>query len=44
MVTLIAQVGDVRVSATFMSFGDAKADTVALDEVFTAAVQKVQNS
>ncbi|WP_397517493.1 MULTISPECIES: sensor domain-containing protein [unclassified Rhodococcus (in: high G+C Gram-positive bacteria)] len=44
MITLIAQVGDVRVSATFMSFGDAKADTVALDEVFTAAVQKVQNS
>ena len=44
MVTLIAQVGDVRVSATFMSFGDAKADTVALDDVFTAAVQKVQNS
>ncbi len=44
MVTLIAQVGDVRVSATFMSFGDAKADTVALDELFTAAVQKVQNS
>jgi hypothetical protein len=44
MITLIGQVGDVRVSATFMSFGDAKADTVALDEVFTAAVQKVQNS
>ncbi|WP_072687687.1 DUF5642 family protein [Rhodococcus marinonascens] len=44
MVTLMAQVGDVRISATFMSFGDTKADTVALDEVFTAAVQKVHNS
>ncbi|WP_070378315.1 sensor domain-containing protein [Rhodococcus sp. WMMA185] len=43
MVTLIAQVGDVRVSATFMSFGDTKADTAALDQVFTAAVQKVHN-
>ncbi|MEV0946404.1 DUF5642 family protein [Rhodococcus sp. NPDC049939] len=43
MVTLIARVGDVRVSTTFMSFGGAKADTAALDQVFTAAVQKVQN-
>lgn len=44
MVTLMAQVGDVRVSATFMSFGDAKPDTVALDELFTAAVHRVQTS
>ncbi|MFZ2178505.1 MAG: DUF5642 family protein [Rhodococcus sp. (in: high G+C Gram-positive bacteria)] len=43
MLTLLAQVGDVRVSATHMSFGDAKADTAALDEVFTAAVLRVQN-
>ncbi|MCQ4122246.1 DUF5642 family protein [Rhodococcus tibetensis] len=42
MATVIAQVGDVRVSATFMSFGDASADTVALDDLFTKAVQKVQ--
>ncbi|WP_244373310.1 DUF5642 family protein [Rhodococcus sp. ZPP] len=42
MLTLIAQVGDVRVSATFMSFGHATADTSALDDVFTRAVQKVR--
>ncbi|MGF7124940.1 MULTISPECIES: sensor domain-containing protein [unclassified Rhodococcus (in: high G+C Gram-positive bacteria)] len=40
MLTLIAQVDDVRVQATFMSFG-ADADTAALDELFTAAVLKV---
>uniref|UniRef100_UPI0037CB5BD9 DUF5642 family protein n=1 Tax=Rhodococcus oxybenzonivorans TaxID=1990687 RepID=UPI0037CB5BD9 len=43
MLTLIAQVGDVRVSATFMSFGHATADTSALDDVFTKAVQKVRS-
>ncbi|RDI31549.1 PknH-like protein [Rhodococcus sp. AG1013] len=40
MLTLIAQLDDVRVQATFMSFG-ADADTAALDELFTAAVLKV---
>lgn len=42
MVTLIAQVDDVQVSATFMSFGDGEPDTTTLDELFTAAVAKVQ--
>lgn len=42
MATRIAQVGGVRVLATFMSFGTAEPDTAALDGVFTAAVQKVR--
>ncbi|CAM2913215.1 DUF5642 domain-containing protein [Prescottella defluvii] len=42
MLTLIAQVDDVRVQATSMSFGDsAGTDTAALDELFTSAVLKV---
>jgi Domain of unknown function (DUF5642) len=41
MLTLVAQIKDVRVSATYMSFGDGKPDTVVLDQVFTEAVQKV---
>lgn len=41
MLTLMAQVGDVRVAATYMSFGDESTDAATLDEVFTAAVQKV---
>lgn len=41
MLTLVAQIKDVRVSATYMSFGDGKPDTVVLDQVFTEAVQRV---
>jgi hypothetical protein len=41
MLTLVAQIDDVRVSATYMSFGDGKPDTVVLDQVFTEAVQRV---
>lgn len=41
MLTLIGQVGDVRVSATFMTFGDAKPDVAVLDQLFTEAVQRV---
>ncbi|MGY4101787.1 sensor domain-containing protein [Nocardia sp. R16R-3T] len=42
MQTMTGQVADVRITVTYMTFGDAKPDTVALDELFTMAVQKVQ--
>lgn len=46
MLTLLAQVGDVRIAATLMTFGAANgtgnAATVQLDQAFTAAVQKVR--
>ncbi|MFE3291561.1 sensor domain-containing protein [Rhodococcus sp. NPDC059234] len=42
MLTLVGQVGDVRVSATYMSFGAGKPDSATLDQVFTEAVQKVR--
>lgn len=44
MLTLIAQVADVRVQATYMSFGAGPGprDTAVLDELFTAAVQRVR--
>ncbi|RVW03520.1 DUF5642 family protein [Rhodococcus spongiicola] len=41
MVTLFAQVGDVRVQATSMSFGAAH-DTATLDDLFTSAVLRVR--
>lgn len=44
MLTLIAQVGDVRVSATHMTFGADKPDTATLDQVFTEAVQRVRDA
>ncbi|KAA0926588.1 MULTISPECIES: DUF5642 family protein [unclassified Rhodococcus (in: high G+C Gram-positive bacteria)] len=44
MLTLMAQVDGVRVSATFMSFGSGTPDAMTLDELFTAAVQKVGQS
>lgn len=44
MLTLIAQIGDVRVSATHMTFGGDKPDTAALDQVFTEAVQRVRDA
>lgn len=42
MLTLMAQVGDVRIAATYMSFDSEAPDAATLDEVFTAAVQKVK--
>lgn len=44
MLTLIAQVDDLRIQATYMSFGAAPGgdDAAVLDELFTAAVQKVR--
>lgn len=39
--SLIAQVRDVRVSATFMSFGAGVPDSATLDQVFTEAVARV---
>jgi hypothetical protein len=42
MLTLMAQVGDVRISATYMSFDDTAPDAATLDEIFTTAVLKVK--
>ncbi|WP_433632884.1 sensor domain-containing protein [Nocardia sp. CA-120079] len=42
MQTLTGQVADVRITVTYMTFGDAKPDTAALDELFTTAVRKVK--
>ncbi|MFE7800082.1 DUF5642 family protein [Nocardia sp. NPDC057440] len=44
MQTLTGQVGDVRITVTYMSFSDAKPDTAALDELFTTAVQRVRQA
>ncbi|WP_245567852.1 sensor domain-containing protein [Nocardia jiangxiensis] len=41
MRTLAAQIGDVRIIATYLTFGDDKPDMTALDQVFTATVQDV---
>lgn len=42
MLTLMAQVGDVRIAVTLMTFGATEPSTAPLDEAFTAAVQKVR--
>lgn len=44
MLTLIAQVADVRVQATYMSFGAGPGphDAAVLDELFSTAVQQVR--
>ncbi|WP_442941217.1 DUF5642 family protein [Nocardia sp. NBC_00403] len=44
MQTLTGQVGDVRIAVTYMSFSAVKPDTVALDELFTTAVQRVKQA
>lgn len=44
MRTLAAQIGDVRVLATYLSFGDGRPDMDALDQVFTAAVGDVRKA
>ncbi|MFD4294857.1 sensor domain-containing protein [Rhodococcus sp. NPDC058505] len=41
MLKLFAQVDDVRISATHMSFGAGTPDSVTLDQLFTETVQKV---
>ncbi|MFJ1456771.1 DUF5642 family protein [Nocardia sp. N2S4-5] len=41
MRTRLAQIGDVRVNATYMTFGDGAPDTAALDHVFGVAVGNV---
>ncbi|PPJ23485.1 hypothetical protein C5E45_28710 [Nocardia nova] len=40
--TLFAQVGDIRIETTAMTFGADAPDTTGLDQVFTAAVAKVR--
>ncbi|MBF6329671.1 DUF5642 family protein [Nocardia transvalensis] len=40
--TLLAQIGDVRINATYMGFGDGRPDTAGLDQVFTATVGDVR--
>ncbi|WP_089243051.1 hypothetical protein [Rhodococcoides kyotonense] len=42
MLTLMAQIDGTRVAATYMSFDDSAPDAATLDELFTAAVQKVK--
>ncbi|MGF6883016.1 hypothetical protein ABIA39_001957 [Nocardia sp. GAS34] len=42
MRTLAAQLGDVRITATYLSFGDGTPDMEGLDQVFTAAVADVR--
>ncbi len=42
MRALAAQIGDVRIIATYLTFGADKPDMTALDQVFTAAVQDVR--
>lgn len=41
MRTLVAQVRDVRITATYLGFGDGAPDTEGLDQVFTAALEDV---
>lgn len=41
MLSLVAQVDDIRITATYMSFGELEPDSATLDGLFTAAVQKV---
>jgi hypothetical protein len=42
MQTLAAQIGDVRITATCLTFGDGTPDAEGLDQVFTAAVGDVR--
>lgn len=42
MQTRTAQVGDVRITVTYMTFGGGAPGAAALDELFTTAVRKVQ--
>ncbi|MUM23886.1 hypothetical protein FZI91_19580 [Mycobacterium sp. CBMA271] len=42
--SLIAQIGDIRILATYMTFQGTEPDAVLLDQAFTAAVLKVHDS
>ncbi len=42
MRALLAQIGDVRIQTTAMSFGAAQPDTTGMDQVFTATVAGVR--
>ncbi|MGQ4597691.1 sensor domain-containing protein [Nocardia sp. R6R-6] len=42
MRTLVAQLDDVRISVTYMSFDDGEPDMAALDTLFSTAVRKVR--
>ncbi len=44
MNTLIGQIGDVRITVTYMSFSAAEPDTQALEQLFDTAVNKVATS
>lgn len=44
MSTLIGQIGDVRITVTYMSFTDAEPDTQALEQLFDTAVNEVATS
>ncbi|MBF9319915.1 hypothetical protein B5566_15905 [Mycobacterium sp. MHSD3] len=42
--SLIAQIADIRIQATYMTFQGTEPDAVLLDQAFTAAVLKVHDS
>ncbi len=42
MYTVVGQVGDVRITVTYMTFSDAEPDTAAVREVFATTVEKVR--
>ncbi|MET7769854.1 sensor domain-containing protein [Nocardia sp. NPDC005366] len=42
MQTRTAQVEDVRITVTYMTFSDAEPDAAALEEIFSSAVEKVR--
>ncbi|MBP2190407.1 sensor domain-containing protein [Nocardia goodfellowii] len=42
MRTLLGQIGDVRITVTYMTFGASKPDTAALDQLFTTTVRQVR--
>ncbi|NEW43701.1 sensor domain-containing protein [Nocardia cyriacigeorgica] len=44
MSSLLAQVGDVRIAVTYMSFSDAQPDVEALEQLFRTTVDRVANS
>ncbi|MBH0775138.1 DUF5642 family protein [Nocardia sp. NEAU-351] len=44
MLTLVGQISDVRITVTYMSFGDARPDAEALDELFAVAAREVREA
>ncbi|MGK8523221.1 sensor domain-containing protein [Nocardia asteroides] len=43
MRTHVGQIGDVRISVTYMSFADSEPDNAALDALFATAVREVRD-